>query len=225
MCYWVLGNFATVGEVQRGLADVSVYGNDNSPVHWTVRDAAGDSLVLEVVGGKQRVYLDGNDGGESGYGIMTNEPVWPVQKAMVDHYQWKRATLTRTAIATPGNFYPEERYMRVHMVKTGLLTPSTYQQAVSQAVAVLNTITVPMGEQYGTDSGNGGGHSGEGRSGDHTLWGVVRDHGNQSIYYRTANNPSLRKVDVGAFDLNRGAIPVVINLDDGPWFHDMSPRL
>ena len=43
---------------------------------------------------------------------------------------------------------------------------------------MLNTITVPMGTQMGTDSG-----AGEGQ-GDHTQFGVVYDHLNATMYFQ-----------------------------------------
>lgn len=50
---------------------------------------------------------------------MTNEPTFDWQVKNIDHYEWKR-TLARQAVATPGNFYPEERFLRVHMIKSGM---------------------------------------------------------------------------------------------------------
>ncbi len=43
----------------------------------------------------------------------------------------------------------------------------------------MNTVSVPQGDQYGTDSGEA---SGEG-DGDHTQWGVVRDHLDPALYW------------------------------------------
>ena len=84
------------------------------------------------------------------------------------------------AVAMPGDWYPEDRFQRIFQVKRGMPVPKSYQagrtrkltqeipadgfwirfqEAVMQAVHVLNTVTVPMGLQLGTDSGK---HSGEG---------------------------------------------------------------
>lgn len=45
-------------------------------------------------------------------------------------------------------------------------------------------------DQYGTDSGE---TSGEGE-GDHTMWGLIRDHSSSTIYWRDASNPSFRSL-------------------------------
>ena len=71
----------------------------------------------------------------------------------------------------PGAFYPDERFLRLHSLKQGLDTPTTYQEVVQQAVHLLNSVTIPAGEIMGTDSGAGEG------AGDHTIFGLVYDHG------------------------------------------------
>lgn len=63
------------------------------------------------------------------------------------------------------------------------------QIAVAFCVQVLNTITVPMGTQYGTDSSTR-------RKQDHTVFGIIRDHYNKIIYWRDGYNPTLRKLDL-----------------------------
>ena len=57
---------------------------------------------------------------------------------------------------------------------------SSVDEALSLCAQVLNTVTVPMGLQYATDTGD---NSGEGSSADHTMWGLVRDHSNPAIYW------------------------------------------
>ena len=74
-------------------------------------------FTFTVVDGQKVIYLDLNDG-VTGYGITTNEPYFDYHLTNIQHYEWKR-TLARQAIAIPGNFYPEERFLRVHMIKSG----------------------------------------------------------------------------------------------------------
>ena len=140
------------------------------------------SLVVETpADGTLHVHDDANDG-VTGFGIMTNEPPFEYHIANAQHLAWKR-TLVRQAVAVPGSWYPEERFMRVLMTKQAMPPPASLQHAVAQAVGVLNTITVPMGEPPGTDSGH---HSVELGLADHSLWGVVRDH----AYATPLNAPS-----------------------------------
>lgn len=123
-CHYVAQTFSSVVDLQNHLPSVAIWGPDALAQHFVVRDASGKSLVIELVGGKQKVYLDLNNGLQagdvlSGYGIMTNEPTFDWHLGNVDHYEWKR-TLARQAVSIPGNFYPEERFLRVHMVKSGM---------------------------------------------------------------------------------------------------------
>lgn len=140
-------------------------------------------MIIECVNKQQNVYLDLNDGVNT-FGITTNEPTFDWHLENIKHYEWKR-TLSRQAVAIPGNFYPEERFLRIHMLKSGIqdmgltLSVSDFQRAFALTSEVLNSITVPEGFQYGTDSGDG---DSEG-SADHTSWGIIRNHDDPTLYW------------------------------------------
>jgi len=225
-CHYAAQNFESVLDLQRVLPTVAIYGPDALAQHFIVRDAAGLSLIIEVMDGRQHVYLDKNDGTQ-GFGIMTNEPTynWHVQN--VQHYEWKR-DLERQAVAVPGNFYPEERFLRTHMIKAGMQQAglmdkvTDFKQAFALTVQVLNSVSVPEGDQYGTDTGMS---SGEGESGDHTKWAVVRDHLQPAIYWRDSGNPTFRSIRLSDVDLSAGAKQLFLPLESGPLFVDMSSSL
>ena len=269
---WAVERFARVGELKAALASVLVW-SETGGVHFACRDATGASVVLEWVGGVARAYDDLNDGGATGWGVMTNEPPFgrssrarafarraprlslslsaaprsrvararrlssarssPCPRARADwqlrnveHALWKSA-LARPALAVPGGFYPDERFLRAHMIKAGLDDPRAYappaglEEAVARCVSVLNAVTVPPGLQRATDTGAGSGEGGAGE-GDHTLWGVVRDHRNRAVYWRSARNPSLRRVRLADFDLSAGAAVRALAVEAGPFFADMA---
>ena len=52
------------------------------------------------------VYDDNNDGGKSGFGVMTNEPPFPWQVQAMKLLRWKQAKYG-AAVALPGSWYPE----------------------------------------------------------------------------------------------------------------------
>jgi len=62
--------------------------------------------------------------------------------------------------------------------------------------------------------------SGELGDSDHSLWGVVRDHADPTVYWRSASNPSLQRLRLADVDLSVGAAPRTIVVSAGPWFHD-----
>merc|ERR1712176_1011903 len=121
----------------------------------------------------------------------------------------------------PGGWYPEERFQRLHLVKSAMPNPASYQEAIMQTVHVLNTVTVPMGNQMGTDSGKGEG------LGDHTQYAVIYDSKNQIIYWRTQVNQNLQRLRLTDADLGKGAKERVIAAMSPilPWFSDASGYL
>ena len=217
VCHWATQMYSNIYDVYNNLENINIVGPDALAQHFVLRDATGTSLIIEMVNGLKVTYIDKNDGID-GFGIMTNEPTFDYHLTNIKHYEWKRS-LVRQAIPIPGSFYPEERYLRVHMLKSGMqeLMESTtdYQEAFSLSTQILNSVTVPMGNQYGTDSGE---TSGEG-DGDHTVWGVIRDHVNSIYYWRDATNPTFRRLKLS--DIINGS-QKTMKLESGPYFIDMA---
>lgn len=182
-CKWATQLFSNVLEVHDAMENVAIFGPVILAEHFILRDASGASLVIELIDGKKQLHLDFNDV-KSGYGIMTNEPAFDFHLTNIEHYEWKRS-LARQAVPIPGSWYPEERFLRLHMVKSGmqdfgLNEITSYQEAFALTAQVINVVQVPYGEQYGTDTGEA---SGEGTNPDHTQWAIIRDHGTPAIYW------------------------------------------
>lgn len=216
-CKWALENFASVDEVQAAIPEKHFF--INTDVHFVLADAGEKSVVVEFIDGKQLIHEDLNDGVEA-FGIMTNEPRFEWQLQNVKHLEWKRS-LARSSVSVPGNWYPDERFLRVHLVKQAIeqtKQPSTYREAVARVVAVMNTVTVPMGDIPGTDSEDGGGEG----AGDHTQWGVIRDHANVEYYLRSETNPSFRRIRLSELDLEEGSSIGTMEIEADPWFIDVS---
>jgi hypothetical protein len=87
----------------------------------------------------------------------------------VRHARWKLAQ-QRAAFALPGNMYPDERFLRIHLIKSALPRPDSHRAALEQAVHVMNFVTFPKGELIGTDA-----------AADHTHFGGIYDHKNLSV--------------------------------------------
>ena len=184
--------------------------------HFVVRDAMGLSVVVEFEQGVPKVYFDANDG-ESGFGVLTNEPPYPWQVANAQHMLWKRS-LARPATGIPGSYYPDERFLRLVYTKAALRMPASYPLAVMQAIFVLNTVTVPPGEQHGTDTSAAVGQQG---LFDHTNFGVVYDHAKRVVYWRSEFNMNLQRLRLSDASLGRGAERKRLNLGDAlPWYED-----
>merc|ERR1740117_218061 len=120
-CQWALSQHSSTNTVEQALTNGSVHVHagsafDGNGQHYSLRDSSGRSIVVEYTVAKQQVYVDLNDG-STGFGIMTNEPEYPCQVRAVQHYEWKQ-TLARPAAPTPGSFYPDDRFLRIHEVKS-----------------------------------------------------------------------------------------------------------
>ena len=133
-CIWATSHFANVLEVKEALGKVSVWGPDLLAQHFILHDALGTGLILEVIDGEQRLYIDSNDQ-NPGVGITTNEPSLDWHWENIKHYEWKR-TLARQAIVIPGNFYPDDRFLRIHMIKKGMSTLMENTVNIQEALAL-----------------------------------------------------------------------------------------
>lgn len=62
--HWVLGNFATVDEVKTAIGGVKIWAPEMADwggiptCHLALHDATGKSVVIEFVGGEQKIYDD-----------------------------------------------------------------------------------------------------------------------------------------------------------------------
>lgn len=223
ICQWALEGYGSVAELKAGLAGVNFLQAkqvDYRGQHWVFRDSHGHGLALEFLNGRMEVIDDFNDGGKTGFGVFTNEPGLLWQNEAVRHLEWKR-TLARPAVEMPGTWYPEARFQRLHLVKSAMPKPKTYLEAIMQTVHVLNTVTVPMGDQIGTDSGPGEG------LGDHTQFGVIYDSKNATIYWRTDVNQNLQRLRLEDAGLATGGKEQVIAAMSPklPWFSDAAGAL
>ena len=219
-CNWALGQFTTAAEVKTALSNGAVHlwapkAMGASGVHFIVRDNSGKGLAVEFMEESVKLYDDLNDDKES-FGVFTNEPPFPWQLSNVKHYKWKQS-LARPATAMPGAWYPDERFLRIYLTKSAMPEPQSYQQAVQHALHVLNTITVPMGLQMGTDSGFGEGNA------DHTHYGHIYDHKNKILYWRHESNLQLERVKLT--DVLKNDQPLSLPMyNDLPFFNDASHK-
>ena len=151
-CERVLARFNGTAQLAAALAERRLTPHGPSVAggqHFVVRDARGESLVVEFTDGTASVFVDHNDGGESGFGILTNEPNFQWHVENVRHARWKMRN-ARPSFTLPGAYYPDERFLRIDLLKRGMPKPTAMREAIQQAVHVLNSVTVPAGAQMGT---------------------------------------------------------------------------
>jgi len=123
---WLLGTCASVADVKAALPSVEVWAykpmQDNyDPIHFTVHDRSGNSIVIEYTAGKLHIY-------DNPIATLTNAPVFPWHLENVRNYvgltPWDvdEATVNGTVFTPtghgsglrgiPGDFTPPSRLIR-----------------------------------------------------------------------------------------------------------------
>lgn len=222
LCKWALEGFGKVSSLREGLKTVNfiapAHDVNFANGHWVLRDAHGDGVVIEFIEGRMKLYEDRNDGGKTGFGAMTNSPEFPWQVEAMRFRLWKEGKWSPT-VTLDGSWYPDARFQRVVLVKSKMAAPTSLQMAVSQAVQVLNTVTVPTGSQPGKDMDSPEDHR--------TEFAVIYDHKNAALYWRSVANPSLARLRLDDANLAPGAAQRVLLVQSPgiPWFHDAAGGL
>lgn len=207
---YLLTTCTTVEEVKQALGRVpvqgvklAIYGGNVPPLHYTVHDADGGSIVIEYANGR----LDIHDNPTT---IMTNEPPFPIHLQNLAQYQYvtnhapapiEVNGLTLSAPSSgdgvnglPAGFIATSRFVRAFWFRQFALAFDTPTDGVQIARHILNQFDIPPGtvmtEAGGT--GEGGGVAGA----EITQWMTVIDQRNAVMYASTYDHPNLVKVDV-----------------------------
>ncbi len=221
---WLLGNCATVAEVRQALESgaVRVVGDrwvaKAGPLHFPVHDAAGNSIVIEFLGG-QPVISD------NPVKVLTNLPTFPWHLTNLQNYvsltPWDAdpmtvgdLTVSRPGHGTglaglPGNATPPARFIRTALLKQFADQPTTAAEAQSLAFHLLNAVDIPKGTVRARKS------DGEVEC-DYTQWVVVKDLTNRVITIRMAASPmpwslDLKTVDFESMNGRQIAIPAAMS--------------
>jgi choloylglycine hydrolase len=166
---------------------------DIPPLHLSIHDAKGKSLVVEFLEGKMHLF-------DNPVGVLTNAPEFPWHLTNLRNYISLSAmnkgavtidgtTLEPTGqgnglLGIPGDWTPPSRFVKTAFVKQALKTPKDSRAATLAAIHLLNAVDIP----YGTIRAEQGGHS------DYTQWIVVKDLKNKKLHYRTYGDQNIHEV-------------------------------
>jgi choloylglycine hydrolase len=207
---YLLTTCATVDDVRRTLARVpvqgvklAIYGGNVPPLHYTVHDADGASIVIEYTNGKLDVY-------ENPTTVMTNEPAFPMHLQNLAQYQYvtnhaptpiEVDGLKLSAPSSgdgvnglPAGFIATSRFVRAFWFRQFASTFDNPADGVQVARHILNQFDIPPGTVM-TDAG-GTGEGGGVAGAEITQWMTVIDQRNAVMYASTYDHPNLFKVDV-----------------------------
>jgi choloylglycine hydrolase len=213
---WVLTNYSSVAEVKQAIAAGEVVITDTvqadlgiaPPLHYTLHDLSGESIVIEPVDGKLVVT-------SNPYTVLTNAPDigWHMTNlrnfsTLTPQYPQPLKVMgqTLTPFSTgsgmaglPGNQSSPARYVQAVAFVATLPAPADAMGNVRNAEHILNHFDIPNGS-----TGEYTGIKGQG-SFELTYWSAVSDMSRQRFYFKTYDNQQLRYVDLKDFDLNAKA--------------------
>ncbi len=207
---YLLTTCASVDDVRRALDRVpvqgvklAVYGGHVPPLHYTVHDADGGSIVIEFTDKKLHVY-------DNPTSVMTNEPPFPMQLQNLSQYQY----VTNHAPAPievnglhlaapssgdgvnglPAGFLATSRFVRAFWFRQFALPFENPADGVQVARHILNQFDIPPGAVMTSPGGTGEGGGVAGA--EITQWMTVVDQRNAVMYASSYDHPNLFKVDV-----------------------------
>ena len=250
---WILEQHKSVNEVKQNIGNIvvaEVYLKEmgfTPPVHCVVHDAAGNSIVIEYVGGKLNIH-------DNPLGVMSNSPTFDWHMTNLRNYvnfsltnfPSLKLNVPQTnpnsinalifkplelhpfgqgtgMLGMPGDFTPPSRFVRAVAFTQSILPTllETGHDAVVQAFHILNNFDIPKGvarEQELHD---------DKVAADYTLWTSANDLKNKRFYFRTYNNSQIRVVDLMAMDLRASQIARILmeQPDEQEVFQTITPLL
>ncbi|MBO9667572.1 MAG: linear amide C-N hydrolase, partial [Bdellovibrio sp.] len=141
---YMLDNFATVNEAVASMqktpfqiltASVDTAGGvREGTVHLAISDKTGDTVVIEYIQGKAKIYHDPQ------YTVMTNSPPFDEQLKSLQQYKGFGGDKD-----LPGTTAAADRFVRAAYYTQHLPKPENYREAVAGVLSVLRNVSQPFG--------------------------------------------------------------------------------
>jgi choloylglycine hydrolase len=208
VCPWVLGNFTTVDEVKAAFAGVHVWGKALGPLrlilplHASVHDASGRSIVLEFTNEGPKVY-------DNLPGVLTNAPTFDWHLINVRNFLNLKAMSAGPIkvdasvlspigsgsglLGIPGDWTPPSRFVRIAAMRHFAMTPQDAERGVVLEEHLLGSVTIPRGLELVKDELS--------VRANFTRWSVIKDLHNRALYYRGYEDHAFRAIHLRKLDL------------------------
>lgn len=198
---FVLGSFATVEEVIKGLNNIAVVGSfiediqGEAPFHYAVTDKSGRSVVIEYT-------KDGLQIHENTVNAVCNNPTYDWHLTNLRNYVnlgaqnkhgfeingVKYGSLGEGTgmLGLPGDYTSPSRFVRATAFANTSLQSKNTEEGVFRAFHILNAFDIPKGViKENTKTGV---------LTDYTVWTSVVDTQNSIYYYKTYKNQAAKKL-------------------------------
>jgi len=210
MLVYALTNFATVDQAREGFRKIKVNRSPQKvfkgvvPLHLTLHDASGKSIVIEYIGGELQIS-------DNPTSVLTNGPQFSWHLTNLGNYtglstdnpaplKIGNSTFGAPSSGTgmmglPGDYSSPSRFVRAFFMKKNAPTKLTTQQQVVTAFHFLNNFDIPPG-MVSLGGAFGGGTSGY----EITYYAAVSDLKNKVFYVRTYDNPTIQAIEMSQID-------------------------
>jgi len=212
MLVYALTNFATVDEAREGFRAIKVNRSPQKdfkgvvPLHLTLHDSSGKSLVIEYIGGELQIS-------DNPTSVLTNAPQFSWHLTALGNYAGLSTADPKPMqvgdakfgppssgggmTGLPGDFSSPSRFVRAFFMKINAPTNLTSREQVGTAFHFLNNFDLPPG-MVALSSGFGGSSGGY----EITYYAAVSDLKNKVFYIRTHGNPTIQSIEMANLDLD-----------------------
>jgi len=171
---------------------VSVHGVKAS-VHLAIEDAAGESAIVEYIGGKPVIHHGRQ------YRVMTNDPAYDEQLANLARYDFTNAT-RQTPL--PGNVDPRDRFVRSAYYLQMLPEPKSQREAIAGILAIARNASVPFGAPNNAPG-----------TLYNTEYRTAIDLTNRRYFFELTTVPNVIWMDLEKFNFKAGASVMILDPD------------
>ncbi len=215
---YTLTNFSTVAEARAGIEKIKVNRSSQAtfkmpvPVHMTLHDATGASIVVEYVDGVLHIH-------DNPTSVMTNAPTFDWQLTNLNNYlglsvndpaprniggiELAPPSTGTGMLGLPGDMSSPSRFVRAFVYAHTAPVAKTSDEAVLTAFHLLNNFDIPPG----TIRTKAGSKAGGGVAAiETTEWMAVSDLKNRRFYIHTYADYGTQVVDLKAAKLDAPAI-------------------
>jgi len=250
---YLLGTCAGVNDVQEKLDQVIVWLSDSwqrlDPIHLSIHDRSGKSLVVEFIKG-QKIYYNNND-----IGVLTNEPTFDWHAIQYNYFYnaltcrdnksdkyveltkdeqgryntaygsgYQYEVLSGGMFGLPGDSSSPSRFARAGKLRNCVPVGYDLCAGVQYALQVLSRVAVCEQEVLLYFNASGKPYHPR-NTYNPTLWMTVRDHTNTIFYYCTDLNHNIQAIKLDELDFSQGSAVSQTPIASTDWYNDSTAKL
>ncbi len=200
---YVLGSFATVDEVIKGLQNISVVGSfiediqGEAPFHYAISDKTGRSIVIEYTKNGLQIF-------DNTVNVVCNNPTYDWHLTNLRNYvnlapdnaqgfslngeNYTPLGEGTGMLGLPGDYTSPSRFVRATAFVNTTLPSQNIEEGIFRAFHTLNAFDIPKGAVRQPTP--------EGVHTDYTVWTSAVDTKNAVYYYKTYKNQAIKKLDL-----------------------------